>query len=60
MQEISLAYAAIKWNGGAIEKRCMVSVGAPYVQGRAKRPRFVNFIPDVAYHFCLNFPETVL
>ena len=25
MQEISLAYAAIKWNGRAIEKRCRVS-----------------------------------
>ena len=25
MQEISLAYAAIKWNGRAIEKRCRLS-----------------------------------
>ena len=30
LQEISLAYAAIKWNGGAIEKRCRVSVCKGY------------------------------
>ena len=30
------------------------------IQGSAnpQTPGLVNFVPDVAYHFCLNLPET--
>ena len=38
----------------------MLSFDTPVVQGSANRrlrPGLVNFVPAVAYHFCLNLPE---